>query len=222
MDPYIETPSFWGGFHSNLISRIQTSLNRQLPDRYYAEIEEFVWLEHESTTEGQILIGKPDLLVGKKSGTRIPRSSSRVSTAMIAPSTPAVEVTLPEAKRRKRKYVKVVGPDHQTVVTVIEVLSPSNKQSGSDRNNYLNKREEWLARRVNFVEIDLLRGGGRMPFGEPSPQDADYYLFLCRGSNYPKAEVWPITIREGCGLCGVREMSGFGVSDRVNDGRWFK
>ncbi len=27
---------------------------------------------------------------------------------------------------------------------------------------------------------------------------------------------------EGCGLCGVREMSGFGVSDRVNDGRWFK
>jgi hypothetical protein len=26
----------------------------------------------------------------------------------------------------------------------------------------------------------------------------------------------------GCGLCGVREMSGFGVSDRVNDGRWFK
>ena len=35
-----------------------------------------------------------------------------------------------------------------------------------------------------------------MPFGKPSPQISDYYLFVCRGCNYPNAEVWPFTIRD--------------------------
>jgi phosphate transport system ATP-binding protein len=58
-----------------------------------------------------------------------------------------------------------------------------------------------------FYEGKLVEAGATdQVFHKPSHQQtADY-----------------ITGRFGCGLCGVREMSGFGVSDRVNDGRWFK
>ena len=46
------------------------------------------------------------------------------------------------------------------LVTVIEVLSPSNKEVRSEgRNLYLRKQREILHSAVNLVEIDLLRGG---------------------------------------------------------------
>ena len=46
---------------------------------------------------------------------------------------------------------------------VIEVLSPSNKRSGEDREPYLAKRRELLDESAHLVEIDLLRGWKPMP-----------------------------------------------------------
>jgi hypothetical protein len=48
-------------------------------------------------------------------------------------------------------------------VTTIELLSPSNKSNRADRDVYWNKVRRVLASRSHFVEIDLLRGGPRMP-----------------------------------------------------------
>ena len=45
------------------------------------------------------------------------------------------------------------------LVTVIEVLSPTNKRSGKDQDEYKNKQSELLANDVHLLEIDLLRGG---------------------------------------------------------------
>ncbi|MBI4617096.1 MAG: DUF4058 family protein [Planctomycetes bacterium] len=45
------------------------------------------------------------------------------------------------------------------VVTVIEILFPSNKAPGAGREAYVKKQREVLAARSNLVEIDLLRGG---------------------------------------------------------------
>jgi hypothetical protein len=105
-------------------------------------------------------------------------------------------VTLPKAAKRKHCLVKIVGPDHLTVVTVIEVLSPSNKERGTERERYLNKHDEYLGSGTNFVEIDILRDGGRMPLGKPPTRTADYYIIVSRGCNYPHAEVSPFTIRD--------------------------
>ena len=50
------------------------------------------------------------------------------------------------------------------VVTVIEVLSPSNKRPGSDgRKEYLEKRNQVLMSTAHLIELDLLRGGERLP-----------------------------------------------------------
>jgi hypothetical protein len=192
MDPYLESSVFWGGFHTRLYNSISNSLNSRLPDGYFAEMDEYIWLQEDQSEEEQLL-GKPDAFVTAKNGLSSPVSSGRGGLATeLAP----VHVTLPKANKKKHRFVKIVGPDHLRVVTVIEVLSPSNKVRGEDREKYLNKRDEYLGTTTNLVEIDLLRDGSRMPFGKPSPMVADYYIFVCRSCNYPRAEVWPFTIRD--------------------------
>ena len=76
---------------------------------------------------------------------------------------------------------------------MIEVLSPTNKRRGADaRAEYLAKRHEVLGSKTNLVEIDLLRGGERLPVSEDLPP-GDYYAFVCRGGRRYEAEVyaWP-------------------------------
>lgn len=190
MDPYLEAPEFWGGFHVRLYNKIGESLNATLPEGYYAELDEYVWLQEEQSEERERL-GKPDTFISDQNGAH--ESAKGKGGIAIMPS--PVYVSLPKAIKRKHRFVKIVGPDRLTVVTVIEVLSPANKAKGEERKTYLDKRGEYLATGTNLVEIDLLRDGGRMPFGEPPPKMADYYLFVCRKSEYPRAEVWPFTIR---------------------------
>jgi hypothetical protein len=48
------------------------------------------------------------------------------------------------------------------VVTVIEVVSPSNKAAGEGRRSYQAKQQETLASESHLVEIDLLRRGRHM------------------------------------------------------------
>ena len=55
------------------------------------------------------------------------------------------------------------------LVTVIEVLSPTNKKTEDARAEYLKKRETLIRSRVNLVEIDLLRGGEPMPLEHSPP-----------------------------------------------------
>lgn len=59
------------------------------------------------------------------------------------------------------------------MVTVIELLSPTNKQRGSEGYiRYLQKRLDLLNSQANLVEIDLLRGGHPLPMeGHPPPSD---------------------------------------------------
>ncbi|MBX6316783.1 MAG: DUF4058 family protein, partial [Isosphaeraceae bacterium] len=80
------------------------------------------------------------------------------------------------------------------LVTVIEVLSPTNK-TGSGREEYLEKRRELIDRPVNLVELDLLLGGRRLPMAEPLPP-GDYYALVSRAERRPQAEVYAWTIRQ--------------------------
>src|SRR5436190_6277956 len=39
MDPYLEAPSLWPGFHNKFASELGTELNATLPAPYYADLE---------------------------------------------------------------------------------------------------------------------------------------------------------------------------------------
>jgi hypothetical protein len=70
------------------------------------------------------------------------------------------------------------------------VLSPSNKKRGSvGWRKYLRKRQALLSGKANLVEIDLLRGGNRMPMLDPLPA-SPYYVLVARMESAPACRVW--------------------------------
>ena len=188
MDPYLEDPTGWGGVHLALIVAIQAELNRVLPAGFVAKIDEYVWVR--DTDEDRSLLGKPDAFVPQA------RRPGRGGTAVARPVTaPTVRGSLPNSRKRKNRVVQVVTARGHSVLTAVEVLSPSNKDSGEDRDLYVQKRRGYLAS-VNLVEIDLLRSGNRLPMGRPTPPTSDYYVFSCRKDEYPATAVWAFTVRD--------------------------
>jgi hypothetical protein len=191
MDPYIESSGMWGDFHGSLLTFIRTELNAHLPEGYAASIELYVWTGEEERIE-RPRPREPDVFVRedeKASG------RGRVAPTTAATAAPAT-IVLPRLTRRKRRYVQVVDVRAKKVVTVVEVLSPSNKKAGTDRAVYMEKRNEYLGNNLSFVEIDLLRGGKRPPLGKRHPVVADYYAMVCRAWEFPVAGFWTFGVRD--------------------------
>lgn len=87
-------------------------------------------------------------------------------------------------------FVEIRDRQSRELITVIELLSPSNKRPGSDREQYLAKREELLNSRAHLVEIDLLRGGRPMPLDERP--ECVYSVLVSRMEERPRAGFWPL------------------------------
>lgn len=185
MDPYLEAQPFWSDLHTTMISVMKAELNRRLPENYAVWSDVYIWL-HEP--EAEIRKAKPDVLVSAPSTTEGP-------VGVVTLPAPATTI-LPAVRREGNKYLKIKDIDSGHVVTVVELLSPANKQAGEDRDAFLAKRNDYLANRTNIVEIDLLRAGERLPLGKPTPPATDYYVLVCRAVDFPKTALWPFSIRD--------------------------
>ena len=91
-------------------------------------------------------------------------------------------------------FVEIRDRQGRDLVTVIELLSPTNKRPGPDREQYLAKRRQLLASGVHLVEIDLLRGHPRLPLDDLPP--CDYYVMVSRAEERPQAGLWPLGLRD--------------------------
>ena len=81
---------------------------------------------------------------------------------VLGPGGVAVDVAQPvivDLGEMKLRRLKIVD-SREHIITVVEPLSRSNKDEPDNRNEWTRKRHEHLLAGVNFVEIDLLRGGG--------------------------------------------------------------
>ena len=154
MDPYLEDPTVWPGVHANLAVAIQELLNQKIRPKYVARVEERVYLASEDDDPRE-LPRIPDVRIDERSqsdGVRALRSNGAL--AIVEP----VIVRASDPIRERR--VEILDVATRSVVAVIEILSPSNKASGSaGRDSFLEKRKEILASKANWVEIDLLREG---------------------------------------------------------------
>jgi len=90
--------------------------------------------------------------------------------------------------------VEIRDREDRKLVCIIELLSPSNKKRGEDPEQYLTKRRQLIASGVHLVELDLLRGGPRMPL-EEAPQ-SDYLVMVSRAEERPRVGIWPVQLRE--------------------------
>jgi hypothetical protein len=188
MDPYIEASGDWGDFHTSLLGAMRAELNARLPRRYRAKIDVFVFVQEPGPRPRPRKRMEPDVFVVERSRQQ---STGRGVAILEAPYT----ITLPEV-RQKQKSVLIVDRRLNCVVTVIEVLSPVNKAPKEGRAEYLAKRGEYLGNRINLVEIDLLRGGQRLSLGRPPLSIQDYYILVCRSWQFPKADIWNLSIRD--------------------------
>jgi hypothetical protein len=192
MNPYLEQPSAWHDFHESFCYECRRLLSSQLGPRYVAKLDEHVYLHefssHESSAEERRLLGLGDVTVADAGA-----GASVVTggTAIAAP----VEVELPTTLDLEREnYIEIRDREGFRLITVVELLGPANKQHGPDRRQFLAKRQEFLSSGVNYVEIDLLRGGPRMPV--KARPDCDYYAVVSRAGRRPKADLWPIRLRD--------------------------
>ena len=102
---------------------------------------------------------------------------------------------VPEAVAVERhSYLEIRDREGMALVTVVELLSPSNKRIGPDREQYVAKRRQLFASPTHFVEIDLLRGGPRLPLDDLP--HCDYYALVSRAEERARVGVWPIRLRD--------------------------
>jgi hypothetical protein len=111
----------------------------------------------------------------------------QISPAYVAKLRPAVDL-------ERENRIEIRDRETGRIITVIELLSPANKQSGQDRRQFLGKRDELLASEINYIEIDLLRAGPRMPVD--NLPDCEYYALVSRAALRPTADLWPIRLAE--------------------------
>jgi hypothetical protein len=184
MDPYLEGP-LWSSIHAQFCSEIARRLTPALGDRYIALVEERLVVESLDDVSIATRAIRPEVSVATTQ-TR-PATSATIMEAPLQLAT-VVESELP------MHFIEIRSVPNMVVVTVLEVLSPANKE-GEGRADYLRKRRSVLNSDVNLIEIDLLRGGRRVPMRDPLP-DFPYFALIHRASTRPVADVWPIGLRD--------------------------
>lgn len=189
MDPFIESGGEWEDFHFGFLNELANCLVSELRPRYIVRRQKRVYVEHDVDPGRSIY---PDDSVVAVQPALVPDRRSPAGTSVLEP----VTLTLPMPEPREEIYLTLVDREDLEVVTIIEMLSPSNKRDGGDgRLEYLKKRDEVLASDVHLVELDLLRGGQRPPTREPLPQ-GDYFAFISRSHRRPRVDVFHWSLRD--------------------------
>lgn len=183
MDPYLERRGLWEEVHTGLITEIQQFLAPRVRPRYRVAVERRTYL---AVLSPDTLVGKPDVLVVSSASAPVQATPARTPVAM----TPQV-AELPMAEEVIERYLEIREVATGDVITVIEILSHSNKASHQGREQYERKRLAVLASLTNLVEIDLLRAGDPMPMrvsGNANP--SDYRIVVSRSWHRPRADVY--------------------------------
>lgn len=189
MDPYIEALGSWQDFHNRVVTYINDMLNDVLPDDYAARTDERVQIVGTADSAGPVF--RPDVLIGRGPTGGRAEGGRRGGAATLEPDEVAVRVG--DLEEIRETWVEVVRLPDQRLITVVEVLSPTNK-AGPGRVDYLAKRAELIGRGVHLVEVDLLLSGHRMPM-ERWPA-GDYSVVVARGERRPVAQVYAWTVRD--------------------------
>jgi hypothetical protein len=188
MDPYLER--HWGDVHTRLVTYASDQLQKYLPRDLRARVEERVvvseWDRHRSFF--------PDVRVIEAE--RRPRRPAK-SKAIIALAEPLVIDLANEPETQRFVEIRDVSSGSR-LVTVLEVLSPSNKRPGEGQEQYLRKQQELRDAGVSLVEIDFLRAGDwivALPEGALEPaRRTPYRVVVRRGWRRLQAEYYGIDL----------------------------
>lgn len=201
MNPYLE--GHWPDVHTRLIGYIADVLNLKLPANLNARAEEALTITDTERVTGDQAY-RADIRVreetvrqkeGWTAGSGAETKPAEEDTATMVATEPLI-VRVPAVKPR---WVEIREAGSGRLITVIEVLSPSNKISDG-AGNYVNKVQRYLAANVNVVEIDLLRGGGEVVSVPQSSLDpghrTPYRICVAQAQHLEQREVYPCPLEK--------------------------
>jgi hypothetical protein len=144
--------------------------------------------DDETETEKVIL---PDVAI-EWSGPpdRPPMRPAGAGAVTLAP----ILIRVPIEQEIRDRWIEIRSRPTNELVTVIEVLSPTNK-TGEGYGEYRAKRRAVLRQKANLVELDLLLGGRRPEAAESLPA-ADYYAIVTRSTDPQTREVYSWGLRQ--------------------------
>jgi hypothetical protein len=189
MDPYLEAPGLWPDVHNRLATIFAEQLAPLLAPKYIADLHTQVVIDRVWDTPAAHQGVVPDMAVTQP----VPETSGPLAASTMSPPPLRLRIPVPMPVRLVSVYIR--SREHETLVTVIEILSPVNKRPGRGRQEYLDKRAALLESSVHLVEIDLLRQWPRMPLEDPLPA-CDYLAVVSDASERPVCEVWPLGLRQ--------------------------
>lgn len=180
MDPFIESQD-WESFHSEFMVEIARALRKTLPKGYFVRAERRVYVDHgdevsQFKADG-VVVHDPDVRTG---GATAPNSIV------------ATEVLLNMPEEHRETFLEVRSSDDRSLVTLIELLSPSNKEAGRGLEEYRRKLDHVFQSGAHFVEVDLLRGGRRCS----TRQNGGYQVLVSRSRARPRAEAHRWSLRD--------------------------
>jgi len=122
------------------------------------------------------------------------RGGAAVAEAVIA--TP-IDVTGLLPNQARERFLEIRDTANREVVTIIEIVSPSNKTPGSaGRRSFQQKRHEVGGSDTSWLEIDLLRDG-TPTWSAPSVPRSAYRAYADRTMSEGRRQLaWPILLRE--------------------------
>src|SRR5256885_754590 len=92
MDPYLEEPGLWPDVHHRLISEIQSVLNDRLRPKYFARVEERIYVSDENDPGRTVIIPDVRVMEARHSPRRQPPADVASTTALLD-EPQAIEVT---------------------------------------------------------------------------------------------------------------------------------
>ncbi len=187
MNPYLEHPHVWADFHNAYLTFLRSAVRVAVEPGYFVLLQEHIYLRDLEEDDEPRQVGIGDVSVAARRGAK---KGPKVKGGVAAPA----QVVLPRYTRESVNYLEVVDRNDETVVTVIELLSPSNKATGNDRDSFLDKRRALVTSQANYIELDFLRGGPRLPLRRPPA--CDYYAMVSRPWERPNADIWPVQLRD--------------------------
>jgi hypothetical protein len=195
MDPYLEAPELWRGFHARFLTVASGFLNRDLRAEYYVEVDERLYVVGPEDESYQLFL--PDLALVRDAGQTTVEVAANGTSGDdwqgLAVTAPTLTLRAPLIEIRET-FLRIERTDSREVVTVVEMLSPTNKHPGNGRSAYDDKRRKLLRTGVNLVEIDLLRDGLTfLPAAADMAHDYSVAVWEPTGDDHPlsrQTRIW--------------------------------
>jgi Protein of unknown function (DUF4058) len=189
MDPFIESQS-WEDFHTSFMSAIRDAIVDAVRPNYTVKVEQRIYLEtHDPSTPVQSLVADAALYKTNRAPSLQMEESEGGLAVMTETEIEIKTCTIPYIEEHRETFLTIRRGKPSEVVTVIELLSPTNKRKGTDgRLQYTEKSSALLKTSAHFVELDLLRNGERTLVSEPP--SGDYFAMISRAERRPNVEVY--------------------------------